>query len=61
MNAVKNVREHFAACIVHNVIFTEESFKKFIQLQNKLHDTVCDKRNSATIATHDFNKIVSIL
>nr|XP_023025508.1 leucine-rich repeat-containing protein 47-like [Leptinotarsa decemlineata] len=55
MNAVKNVREHFVACIV-DVKFTEELFKKFIQLQNKLHDTVCEKRNSATIATHDFNK-----
>ncbi|XP_018572838.1 leucine-rich repeat-containing protein 47-like [Anoplophora glabripennis] len=59
MNAVKNVREHFAACILHNVKFNEESFKKFIQLQNKLHDTICDKRNTATIATHDFNKIPS--
>ncbi|CAG9861061.1 unnamed protein product [Phyllotreta striolata] len=57
MNAVKNVREHFIACIVNDVCFTEETFKKFIQLQNKLHDTVCEKRNTATIATHDFNKL----
>ncbi|KPJ13056.1 Leucine-rich repeat-containing protein 47 [Papilio machaon] len=32
-------------------------FKKFIQLQTKLHDTVCDKRNVATIATHDMSKV----
>ncbi|XP_050503251.1 leucine-rich repeat-containing protein 47-like [Diabrotica virgifera virgifera] len=56
-NGVKTVREHFAACVVNNVSFTEESFKKFIQLQNKLHDSVCEKRNVATIATHDFNKL----
>lgn len=57
MDSVKTVREHFVACIVDNVSFTEETFKKFIQLQNKLHDTVCEKRNTATIATHDFNKL----
>lgn len=58
MNAVKNVREHFIGCIVNNIAFTDDSFKKFIQLQNKLHDSVCEKRNVATIATHDFNKLV---
>lgn len=58
MKSVKNVREYLAGCIVQNVSFTEETFKKFIQLQNKLHDTICEKRNSATIATHDFNKLV---
>ncbi|KAL4710100.1 hypothetical protein ACJJTC_016502 [Scirpophaga incertulas] len=26
-------------------------------LQTRLHDTVCDKRNAATIATHDLSKI----
>ncbi|XP_056638056.1 leucine-rich repeat-containing protein 47-like [Diorhabda sublineata] len=57
MDSVKSVREHFVACIVDNVSFTEDTFKKFIQLQNRLHDTVCEKRNLATIATHDFNKL----
>lgn len=60
-NEVKNVREHFIGCILNNLKFTEESFKKFIQLQNKLHDNICEKRNVATIATHDFNKLVSII
>lgn len=61
MNTVKCVREHLLGCIVNNVSFTEESYKKFIQLQNKLHDSICEKRNSATIATHDFNKLVRTL
>ncbi|KAJ8932625.1 hypothetical protein NQ314_014555 [Rhamnusium bicolor] len=56
MNTVKSIREHFIGCIVNNVTFTEECFKKFIQLQNKIHDGICEKRNMATIATHDFNK-----
>ncbi|KRT82787.1 hypothetical protein AMK59_3514 [Oryctes borbonicus] len=54
---VKSIRGHILACLVHNVQFTEESFKKFIKLQTKLHETICEKRNSATIATHDAKKL----
>lgn len=52
---VKIVRPHIIACIVRNMTFTDESFKKFIQLQTKLHDGICEKRNAATLATHDLN------
>lgn len=55
---VKTVRPHIVACLIHGVTFTEEKFKKFIQMQCKLHDGICDKRLSATIATHDANKLV---
>lgn len=51
------VRPYILCCIVNDLNFTEASFKKFIQMQTKLHDTVCDKRNTATIATHDLQKI----
>lgn len=54
---VKNIRPYIAACIVRNMKFTEDSFKKFIQLQTRLHDGVCEKRNAATIATHDLKLI----
>lgn len=54
---VKSVRPYIAACIVNNLSFTEESFKKFIQLQTRLHDGICEKRNAATIATHDLKLI----
>lgn len=56
---VKNIRPYIAACIVRNMSFTEDSFKKFIQLQTKLHDGICEKRNAATIATHDL-KLITI-
>ena len=52
---VKVVRPHIVACIVKNLTFTEESFKQFIQLQTKLHEGICDKRNAATLATHDLS------
>ncbi|XP_031838607.1 leucine-rich repeat-containing protein 47 [Nomia melanderi] len=51
---VKSIRPYIAACIIKHVKFTDDSFKKFIQLQTKLHDGICEKRNAATIATHDF-------
>ncbi|XP_011632700.1 leucine-rich repeat-containing protein 47-like [Pogonomyrmex barbatus] len=54
---VKNIRPYIAACIVKNIGFTEDSFKKFIQLQTRLHDGICEKRNAATIATHDLKLI----
>lgn len=57
--SVKTIRPYFAGCIVHNVVFNEINFKKFIQIQTKLHDTMCDKRNLATIASHDLKKFVS--
>jgi len=55
---VKSIRPYIAACIVKNISFTEESFKMFIQLQTRLHDGICEKRNAATIATHDLKLIV---
>ncbi|EZA49348.1 hypothetical protein DMN91_001420 [Ooceraea biroi] len=57
MDHVKNIRPYVAACIVRDTRFTEDSFKKFIQLQTRLHDGVCEKRNAATIATHDLKLI----
>lgn len=55
---VKKVRPHLVAFSVLNLQFTEEVFKRFIQLQTKLHVGICDKRNVATIATHDLKKLV---
>lgn len=34
-------------------------FKKFLQLQTKLHDSVCGKREKSTIATHDLHKLLT--
>ncbi|GAB1604502.1 leucine-rich repeat-containing protein 47-like [Argonauta hians] len=53
------IRPYIICCIVKNVDLKRESslYKKFIQLQTKLHDTVCDKRQAATIATHDVAKL----
>ncbi|XP_044763873.1 leucine-rich repeat-containing protein 47-like [Coccinella septempunctata] len=54
---VETVRKYIICCVVQGVVFNESTFKKFIQLQNKIHENECGKRNSATIATHDYNKL----
>ncbi|XP_039437746.1 leucine-rich repeat-containing protein 47-like [Culex pipiens pallens] len=51
----KQLRPHVLHCIVRD--FTIGSMKKFLQLQNDLHDNECGKREFATIATHDLAKI----
>ena len=58
LEAVAEVRPYIVCCIVRNLDLSKEgNLKKFIQLQTKLHDTVCEKRNASTIATHDLDKI----
>lgn len=57
---VDTIRKHIICCVVQDIAFDETSFKKFIQIQNKIHDTICCKRNNATLATHDFKKLVRI-
>lgn len=51
------IRPFILCCIVKDLNMDDGLFKKFIQLQTRLHDTVCEKRNVATIATHDLAKI----
>lgn len=46
------------ACLVRNLSFPDEkAVKKFLTLQTNLHDTVCGRRELATIATHDLAKV----
>ena len=57
LEAVAEVRPYIVCCIVRQLDLTSQgNLKKFIQLQTKLHDTVCEKRNASTIATHDLDK-----
>lgn len=57
--SVKDVRGFILCCLVHNLQFNVTSMKEFLQFQTKLHDTVCKKRELATIASHDFKLIPS--
>ncbi|KAL7020870.1 hypothetical protein ACKWTF_011660 [Chironomus riparius] len=56
---VKDVRGFILCCLVNNLQFNAGNLKEFLQFQTKLHDTICKKRELATIATHDFKLIQS--
>ena len=55
---VRQIRPHIVCCLWKEVAFDADSFRNFIQMQTKLHETVGQKRELCTIATHDFDKIV---
>lgn len=57
--SVKDVRSHIVCCIINNTQLTEVAIKEFLQFQTKLHEGICKKRESATIATHDLGMIAS--
>uniref|UniRef100_A0A914UND1 B3/B4 tRNA-binding domain-containing protein n=1 Tax=Plectus sambesii TaxID=2011161 RepID=A0A914UND1_9BILA len=63
--AVESVRPHLACCIVRDIHFVKADghFKKFLNIQNKMHDAenLCRHRTAAAIATHDLSKIVGPL
>lgn len=51
------LRPHLVCCTVRGVSLEGDNFRKFIALQNKLHEGVCRRRLQSTIATHDITKI----
>ena len=54
----RRVRPYLVCAVVRGVgLAGEDSMKQFLSLQTKLHDTVCKRRRSATIATHDLAKV----
>lgn len=55
--SVKEVRPFIVFCFITGLDLEGEKLKKFLSLQTRLHKTVCDNRNLATIATHDLSKV----
>lgn len=51
------VRPFAVAAILRNVTFTPESYKSFIDLQDKLHQNLCRRRTLVAIGTHDLDTI----
>lgn len=55
--SVKDNRGYILCCIVNNLDLNASQLKEFLTFQTKLHDTLCKKREIATIATHDLGLI----
>jgi phenylalanyl-tRNA synthetase beta chain len=52
------VRPHAVAAVLRNVTFNQDSYKSFIDLQDKLHQNIGRKRSLVSIGTHDLDTIV---
>lgn len=56
---VAQVRPYFGSAILRNVTFTQRSYESFIDLQEKLHQNICRKRQFVAIGTHDLDTITA--
>lgn len=55
--STSKIRPHVVAAILRDVTFTKESYDRFIDLQDKLHQNICRKRALVAIGTHDYDTI----
>ncbi|KAJ7765004.1 hypothetical protein DFH07DRAFT_1015589 [Mycena maculata] len=53
----KRIRPFFACAILRNVKFTPRSYASFIDLQDKLHQNICRRRQLVAIGTHDLDTL----
>ncbi|TRY82344.1 hypothetical protein DNTS_000066 [Danionella cerebrum] len=54
--SIKDVRPYIVCCIVKGMNLRQgNALKRFLIAQTKLHDEMCNKRTTATIATHDLS------
>ncbi|THH10082.1 hypothetical protein EW145_g1580 [Phellinidium pouzarii] len=51
------IRPYFAAAILRNIKFTQRSYESFIDLQDKLHQNLCRRRQLVAIGTHDLDTV----
>lgn len=54
---VKKIRPFFACAVLRNVTFTPRSYASFIDLQDKLHQNLCRRRQLVAIGTHDLDTL----
>ena len=51
------IRPHVVCATLRDVTFTAESYKSFIDLQDKLHQNLCRHRTLVAIGTHDLDTL----
>jgi len=57
LSKTARVRPLFAGAILRGVRFTPRSYDSFIELQDKLHQNICRKRQLVSIGTHDLDTL----
>lgn len=53
----RGVRDFVVCAVLRNLTFTEQSYRSFIDYQDKLHSGLARKRTLASVGTHDLDKI----
>eukprot|EP00361_Fabrea_salina_P004489 CAMPEP_0202434162 /NCGR_PEP_ID=MMETSP1345-20130828/14503_1 /ASSEMBLY_ACC=CAM_ASM_000843 /TAXON_ID=342563 /ORGANISM="Fabrea Fabrea salina" /LENGTH=559 /DNA_ID=CAMNT_0049046757 /DNA_START=5 /DNA_END=1681 /DNA_ORIENTATION=+ len=53
----QKVRPYVVCAVLRDVVFTSESYKSFIDLQDKLHQNICRGRTLVAIGTHDLDTL----
>lgn len=57
LKKVQSVRPVVVCAILRGLKFNADSYKSFIDLQEKLHHNICRRRTLASIGTHDLDSI----
>ncbi|KAJ3345073.1 hypothetical protein HDU83_004440 [Entophlyctis luteolus] len=52
-----SIRKFVVAAVLRNIVFTQDSYNSFIDLQDKLHANICRRRTLVAIGTHDLDTI----
>jgi phenylalanyl-tRNA synthetase beta chain len=55
--SVVGVRDFVMCAVLRNIAFTPESYNSFIDLQEKLHQSLARKRTLVSAGTHDLDKV----
>ena len=53
----QEVRPFVVACVLRDIKFDIKTYNSFIDLQDKLHQNICRRRQFASMGTHDLSKI----
>lgn len=51
------VRPFVVGCVLRDIRFDVSSYNSFIDLQDKLHQNICRRRQLASMGTHDLDKV----
>lgn len=57
MKSAAAIRPYIVCAVLRGVTFTEDRYKSFIDLQDKLHQNVCRRRTLVSMGTHDLSTI----
>lgn len=54
--STRNIRDFVVCAVLRNLTFNEQSYRSFIDFQDKLHSGLARKRVLASVGTHDLDK-----